>query len=35
MAAAAVTFATVLRFRETHHLPFVGGGSGAAAAAHA
>jgi len=32
MAAAAVTFGTVLRFRETYRAPFVGGRSGAAAA---
>src|SRR4051812_3530566 len=33
MAAAAVTFATILRFRETYRAPFVG--SSAAATAHA
>jgi MFS transporter, MHS family, proline/betaine transporter len=32
MAAAAVTFATLLQFRETYPTPFVGGSSGAAAA---
>ena len=32
MAAAAVTFATLLCFRETYLTPFVGGSSGAAAA---
>jgi len=32
MAAAAVTFGTVLRFRETYHAPFIGGRSGAAGA---
>jgi MHS family proline/betaine transporter-like MFS transporter len=32
MAAAAVTFATLLWFRETYRTPFIGGRSGAAAA---
>jgi len=32
MAAAAVTFATLLWFRETYRTPFIGGSSGAAAA---
>ena len=32
MAAAAVTFATLLWFRETYRAPFIGGSSGAAAA---
>jgi MHS family proline/betaine transporter-like MFS transporter len=32
MAAAAVTFATLLQFRETYRTPFVGGSSGAATA---
>ena len=32
MAAAAVTFATLLWFRETYRKPFIGGSSGAAAA---
>jgi MHS family proline/betaine transporter-like MFS transporter len=32
LAAAAVTFATVLWFRETYRKPFIGGSSGAAAA---
>jgi len=31
MAAAAVTFATLLWFRETYRKPFIGGSSGAAA----
>jgi MHS family proline/betaine transporter-like MFS transporter len=30
MAAAAVGFFTILRFRETRHAPFVGGASSAA-----
>jgi MHS family proline/betaine transporter-like MFS transporter len=32
MAAAAVSFGTILRFRETYRMPFAGAGSGAAAA---
>ena len=32
MAAAAVTFATLLWFRETYRTPFIGGSSGATAA---
>ncbi len=32
MAAGAVTFGTLLRFRETYRLPFVGSSAGAAAA---
>jgi MHS family proline/betaine transporter-like MFS transporter len=32
MAAAAVTFVTLLRFRETYRTPFIGGSSGKAAA---
>jgi hypothetical protein len=32
MAAAAVTFTTVLRFHETYRKPFIGGRSAAAAA---
>ena len=32
MAAATVTFATLLWFRETYRKPFIGGSSGAAAA---
>jgi hypothetical protein len=32
MAAAAVTFLTVLRFRETYRGPFIGASSRAAAA---
>jgi MHS family proline/betaine transporter-like MFS transporter len=32
MGAAAVTFATLLWFRETYRTPFIGGRSGAAAA---
>jgi MHS family proline/betaine transporter-like MFS transporter len=32
MGAAAVTFATLLWFRETYRTPFIGGSSGAAAA---
>jgi MHS family proline/betaine transporter-like MFS transporter len=32
MAAAAVTFMTLLWFRETYRTPFIGGSSGAAAA---
>jgi len=32
MAAAAVTFATLLWFRETYRKPFIGGSSGAVAA---
>ena len=32
MAAAAVTFFTVLQFRETYRAPFAAGASGAAAA---
>jgi MHS family proline/betaine transporter-like MFS transporter len=32
MAAAAVTFVTLLWFRETYRSPFIGGRSGAAAA---
>jgi hypothetical protein len=32
MAAAAVTFMTLLWFRETYRTPFIGGSSGTAAA---
>src|SRR5262249_9510241 len=32
MGAAAVTFATLVWFRETYRTPFIGGSSGAAAA---
>ena len=32
MAAGAVAFGTLLRFRETYRLPFVGSSAGAAAA---
>ena len=32
MAAAAVTFGTILCFRETYRMPFAGAGPGAAAA---